>query len=211
MIAVTGDSRGEAGYKHISSDPLVRRMGKEDYLVILGGCGVSEPHIDLDSVISAYRDLPCSVLFLDGVYDDYDLLSEYPVFPWNGGNVQSISRGIYHLMRGQVFTLEGMRILTMGGGLSKDRPDSEKYWTWWPEQEISEKDIDEAGHNLTRAGGKVDCVFTSACPSIWAEDGDRMLDRLVGMVDYRRWYCPGLQVRDPGHKVECVTGIVIQL
>ncbi len=188
MIAVTGDSRGEAGYKRLLSDPVVRTMGEEDYLVILGGCGVTEPHVDLDNVISAYRDLPCSVLFLDGAYDDYDLLSEYPVFPWNGGKIQVISRGIYHMMRGQVFTIGGRKILTMGGALSEDHSESEKYWSWWPEQQISDEDLSEAKSNLDRVGKKVDHVFTSTYPQSWGGGGDQRLDTLLNMVDYGHWY-----------------------
>ncbi len=163
-------------------------MGKEDYLVILGGCGVTEPHADLDAVISAYRDLPCSVLFLDGEHDDYDLLSEYPVFPWNGGKIQVMSRGIYHLMRGQVFTIGGRRIFSMGGSVSQGRKDSEKYWSWWPEQEISDNELIEAESNLAHVGRRVDYVFTSGHPLLWGKDGEPGLDRFVNTVQYRSWY-----------------------
>lgn len=188
MIAVTGDSRGEAGYKRLLSDPVVRMMGKEDYLVILGACGVTEPRIDLDDAISAYRALPCSVLFLDGAYDDYDLLSEYPVFPWNGGKIQVISRGICRLMRGQVFTIGGRKILTMGGAISEDSSESGKYWSWWPDRQISDGDLSEAGKNLDLAGRKVDYVFTSTYPQVWGRCGDQRLDTLLDMVDYGHWY-----------------------
>ena len=213
MIAVTGDSRGEAGYERLASDPVVSTMGKEDYLIILGGCGITEPRIDLDETISAYRDLPCSVLFLDGAYDDYDLLSEYPLFPWNGGKIQVFSRGISRLMRGQVFTLEGKRILTMGGAVSEDRSDSERYWSWWPEQEISEDDLNEAGKNLQSVGNRVDYVFSSACPRTWNDNGDAMLDRVLGMVDYGHWYFSGPEVQNDhlGLNAEYVSGTVVRI
>ncbi len=194
MIAVTGNSWGEAGYKRIASDPVVRRMGKEDYLIILGGCGVTEHGTKHDLMISAYRDLPCSVLFLDGAQDDYDFLSEYPIFPWNGGNIQVISRGIYRLMRGQIFNLEGISVLSMGGALSKDRSEAGKYWVWWPEQEISDTDIREAEGNLMRIGGKVEYVFSSSHPFSWGEGGDQKLDRLLGKIKYNGWYFPSPQI-----------------
>ncbi len=213
MIAVTGDSRGEAGYERLVSDPVVNRMRKEDYLVILGGCGVTEPRADLDKVITAYRDLPCSVLFLDGAYDDYDLLSEYPLFPWNGGKIQVFSRGIYHLMRGQVFTLGGRRFFTMGGAVTPDRSESEKYWSWWPEQDITDEDLIEAKKNLLNVGNKVDYVLSSACPRTWKNDGSEMLDRILDKVDYGHWYFsgPAAQSGCLGLKAEGVSEVVLPI
>ena len=89
MIAVTGDSRGEAGYERLASDPVVSTMGKEDYLIILGGCGITEPRIDLDETISAYRDLPCSVLFLDGAYMITIFFPNILCFRGTGGRYRS--------------------------------------------------------------------------------------------------------------------------
>ena len=51
------------------------------------------------------------------------LLDEYPVEQWHGGNVHKIRPHVIHLMRGQVFELQGRTFFTMGGAQSHDIAD----------------------------------------------------------------------------------------
>ena len=48
------------------------------------------------------------------------MLSAYPITEWNGGKVHKIADNIIHLMRGQVFDIDGIRFFTMGGASSHD-------------------------------------------------------------------------------------------
>ena len=61
-----------------------------------------------------------TILFVDGNHENFDLLNAFPVTEWNGGKVHVIRKNIIHLMRGQVFTIEGIRFFTFGGGQSHD-------------------------------------------------------------------------------------------
>ncbi|MCQ2079826.1 MAG: hypothetical protein MJZ38_07220 [archaeon] len=195
MLAVSGGSLGFEGLYRLSQDEVVQSMGKSDYLIILGNCGVTEVHADFYDNLALYRDLPCSVLFLDGSTDDYDLLSDHPLFPWNGGMTQSMSRGITHLMRGQVFRIDGRTILTMGGCSTVGRTDLGKYYDWYPEQDIFPADLQAAESNLEEVDGKVDLVLTCDCPASWRAGSatdclqtSRCLDDLASLVTYRHWY-----------------------
>ncbi|MCQ2085093.1 MAG: hypothetical protein MJZ21_02980 [archaeon] len=195
MIAITGDTRGIEALYQLSQNDIINSMSKSDFLLILGKCGITEAHTDFHENILMYRDLPCSIMFLDGPHDDYDLLSDHPVFPWNGGMTQNISRSITHLMRGQVFTMGGKTFLTMGGGTTPGRDDFGKYYTWWPEQDIFPQEILAAEYNLAEHGNKVDYVFTCECPTSWKSEisGFRTscsdsLEHLMDKVEYRHWY-----------------------
>ena len=42
---------------------------------------------------------------------------------WNGGKIHRIRSHVLHLMRGQIFELEGYRFFTMGGARSHDIED----------------------------------------------------------------------------------------
>lgn len=49
--------------------------------------------------------------------------ARYPVAEWHGGKVHRIRPHVLHLMRGQIFELEGCRFFTMGGAKSHDIED----------------------------------------------------------------------------------------
>ena len=184
MIAVTGNTLGDSGLDRLFRDATVQSMSRTDFLLIVGGCGVTEARADFQRRVEGYRQLPCSILFLDSSSDDYDLLAEHPVFPWNGGKVQVISRGILHLMRGQVFTIGGRRLFTMGGATTPGRTDLGKYHLWWPEQDIAPEDLAEAEENLSKAGWKADFAFSSTSPL------DDRLRGIYGRLDCRNWFYP---------------------
>ena len=75
----------------------------------------------LERDLKPFSDLPVTVLFVDGNHENFDLLNAYPVEMWKGGKVHNIKPDIIHLMRGQVFEIEGKTIFTFGGAASIDR------------------------------------------------------------------------------------------
>lgn len=213
MFAVTGSTLGECGYLGLLKDPIVQSMSKHDYLVMLGNSGITEPRVDFRETVSKYRDLPCSILVIDGSTDDYDLLSDHPLFPWNGGMTQNLSRNITRLMRGQVFAIQGKTIFSMGGALSKERTDFGKYYDWWPEQEISEEDLMEAESNLAHRE-HVDWVFSCERPACWDSNGGyAILDGLSTRIPYGHWYFSNspYTMEYPEHRATQVGTTVISL
>jgi hypothetical protein len=63
---------------------------------------------------------PFTTLFGSGNHENFDLLAEYPVEDWHGGKVQRIRPSVIHLMRGQVYSIQGKTFFTMGGASSHD-------------------------------------------------------------------------------------------
>jgi hypothetical protein len=47
-------------------------------------------------------------------------LNAYPVEEWHGGKVHKIRPSVIHLMRGQVYELQGKKFFTFGGAQSHD-------------------------------------------------------------------------------------------
>ena len=58
---------------------------------------------------------------MDGNYENFKQLNAYDVDIWNGGKVHFIENEIIHLMRGQVFEIDGTRFFTFGGAYSIDK------------------------------------------------------------------------------------------
>jgi hypothetical protein len=197
MLAVTGPLAGGGRLERLAADPAVGAMGRQDFLVSLGGSGVFAPRTPRGrNAQLILKTLPCSVLFLDGADDDYDRIADYPEFPWNGGMTNDVWRGLTRLCRGQVFTMWGKTFAVMGGAATPGRDDVGKYWTWWPDQDPSERDIDRAVSNLEKHGNRVDWVFTCECPSSWkSEVGGTPLsaasdacEKILETCSYGHWY-----------------------
>ena len=153
------------------------------------------------------EDLPFTIAFVDGNHENFTALSKYPVEEWNGGKVHFLRPHVIHLMRGQIFTLEGRTFFTMGGASSHDvedgilDPASEGYHerllrlliegkrqyrilgqSWWPEELPSEEEYAEARRNLDAYGWTVDYIITHSPPSSLAERLDRQRDELTDFL-----------------------------
>ena len=141
---------------------------------------------------------PFTTLWVDGNHENYDLLAECPGKEWHGGKVQYIAPSIIHLMRGQVYDIDGYRFFTFGGAQSHDieggilEPDDpdfkkkkkqlDKEWaayrinhvSWWKEELPSDEECAEGLRNIEKYGGKVDFVVTHCAPTkiqeIFGED-----------------------------------------
>ena len=130
-----------------------------------------------------------TTLFVDGNHENFDLLGQFPISDWNGGKVQFIRNSVIHLMRGQVYGIDGKRCFTMGGAASHDisggilEPDDPDYKrklnlaynqalpfrinhiSWWKEEMPSDEEYETARKNLDACGWQVDYIFSHCCPS----------------------------------------------
>lgn len=167
------------------------------------------------------EDLPFTIAFVDGNHENFTALSKYPVEEWNGGKVHFLRPHVIHLMRGQIFTLEGRTFFTMGGASSHDvedgilDPASEGYHerllrlliegkrqyrilgqSWWPKELPSEEEYAEARRNLDAYGWTVDYIITHSPPSSLAERLDRQRDELTDFLE---------EIRQKGSYRRCVS------
>ena len=116
MIYVTGDVHGDVSRFRAAA----RRLKKGDVLVVCGDFGLL-----WDGSKKEQRRLRrlarrrYTVAFLDGQHENYDLLAAYPEAEWNGGRVQQLAPNIVHLLRGELYTIEGKRCFAFGGGESE--------------------------------------------------------------------------------------------
>lgn len=127
-IFITGDIHANPGERFSSSNfSRGRELTKEDYVIILGDFGLiwnKDEESDYEAYWLNWLDSkPWTTLFIDGNHENYDRLNDYSKYPceeWCGGLVQKIRPSIIHLCRGEVFDIDGKRILAMGGAASHD-------------------------------------------------------------------------------------------
>lgn len=165
MIYVTGDTHGEQARWTKANFPMINQLTNEDYVIVCGDFGylfwgTEEEKAFLDQL----EKKKFNILFVDGNHENFPLIFSYPEEIWNGGRVHRIRKNIIHLMRGQVFTISGYTIFTMGGAFSIDRHCRQKDISWWPEELPGEEEYEEARKNLKQADYKVDYIITHAAP-----------------------------------------------
>lgn len=197
MIYVTGDFHGEMQRFRA---PALRRLKAGDELIICGDFGFLWDGGEREKKgLQKIGKLKYKVLFLDGTHENFDLLNAYPVEEWNGGKVHHISGGLYHLMRGQVFSLEGEKLFTFGGGESAEKQLRMAAGKWWACELPSLDEMREGVSNLWKHEMKVDYIFThepppnTECGPLRSRPARRnQLDAYFGQimkqVQYRKWF-----------------------
>ena len=199
MIFITGDTHIPLDIEKLNDNFYEKQMmTKKDYLIICGDFGgVWDGSPERTRILSSLNRQRFTTLFIDGNHENFHLLNQYPVMQWNGGLAHRIKSSIYHLMRGQVFTLQGKTFFTMGGGNSADKMYRVPGISWWAEEMPSEKEYQTARLNLKRVGQKVDYIVTHTAPLsvvryFYEPDDERKLNEFLEEVkqttDYKKWF-----------------------
>ncbi len=208
MIYITGDTHGSQARLSRETMPFADRWTKRDTLIICGDFGYlfnGGPKEELALRELSFR--PYTIAFVDGNHENYNLLANYPAIAWRGGMARRIRRNVYHLMRGQVFEMEGHTIFTLGGGFSIDRARRYEGVDWWPAEMPAPEEYETARRSLLRCDYDVDYVITHAAPEkimkqIFGDhEGEKELNDflqwMVENVTYKRWYFGHLHMDAP--------------
>lgn len=163
MIYVTGDTHGIASR---FNDPRLKSLKHGDTLIVCGDFGFlwngSKDEINILKKLSKKK---YNICFVDGTHENFDMLNSIKIKKWNGGKVHHIASNIFHLMRGQVFEIEGTKIFTMGGGESPDIDIRFEMDTWSDLEIPTREELVEGVENLQKYGGKVDLIITHEPPA----------------------------------------------
>ena len=204
MIYITGDTHGMIDWEKLNTTrfPEQKQLTKDDYLIILGDFGGVWGDDGEDRyVIKTYEKRNFTTLFIDGNHENHDLLDSYPVEEWHGGKIHKISNSVFHLMRGQVFEIDGKTFFTMGGAESTDKQYRKEGVSWWAREMPSIEEYEEAVVNLEKHGGKVDCILTHCAPEMTlaalnmpyvyfrsSNELTKFFDTLAQTIQFEDWY-----------------------
>lgn len=201
MIYVTGDTHCPIDIDKLEPEQFTEGLGlcKDDYVIICGDAGFcwwGRDDIDREWQQWCQR-RTWTTLFIDGNHENHSKLAAMRKTCWNGGEVHRINDSLIHLMRGQVYDIDGKTIFTMGGGTSIDKDRRLPYRSWWPEEMPGTDEYKTAIRNLSSHDWKVDYVLTHEAPSSLLgkmEAGFRydgltaFLERVDRKLEYKKWY-----------------------
>lgn len=192
MVYITGDTHGDYDIFKLRESKNLFKEG--DTLIICGDFGAiwypedSEKRYIMEEkmTLGFYKSLPCDVCFIDGNHENYDRLYSFPVVDYKGGKAHKIADNVFHLMRGEIFTIENQTFLAMGGAASHDIQDGvlEKddpriiewmkdrfkmfrinHLSWWKEEVPSMEEREHCYENIEKHNFQVDVVLTHEAPA----------------------------------------------
>ena len=164
MIFITGDKHGQL-YPFLHNSAF-KRIKKSDTLIICGDFGFL-----WDKSIKEYKNLKWlskrryTIAFIDGCNDNMNIINQYPASVWNGGNVRFISKNIIYLMQGELFNIEGKKVLAFGGGFNENISEDFDVNNWWPENFQTKRYVDNVIKNIEKANGEFNIIISHETPS----------------------------------------------
>ena len=192
MIYITGDTHAEFRRFNTMNFPEQKEMTKDDYVIICGDFGgvwfdKNHPYFKEQKSWLDWLELkPFTTLFVDGNHENFDLLYAMPVENWHGGKVHKVNTSVFHLMRGEMFNIDGLKFFTFGGASSHDIDDGiidDKDWkkeakrfkklgktmfrvnhvSWWEQELPSDDELTHATETLEKYNYECDFFVSHCC------------------------------------------------
>lgn len=200
MIYVTGDTHADYDISKLNTGRFPQQKGltKSDYVIICGDFGLVWDGSRREAYWQKWlSNKNFTTLFVDGNHENFDALRMIPHEEKFGGQVRQIAPDIYHLDRGQVLTIDGQKIFTMGGARSVDKHLRIEHLSWWEEELPSKEEMDRAIEALDAVDWKVDYVISHCAPKSVQHrinpyyENDTLtsfFERVQQDLQFKRWY-----------------------
>ena len=205
MIYLTGDIHGDP-WRIVH---FCRRMepGKDDIIVLLGDVGANFFGGQRDEAVKAMLDM-CGAKLLC-IHGNHEMrpwnVPGYALKEWHGGKVwvQDDFQNLLFAKDGEIFDLEGLKCIAIGGAYSVDKPMRlARGYGWWADGQPS--DEIKAYVEAQLRANQVDVVLSHTCPFKYEpvemflsgvdqsgvdDSTERWLDKIEETIDYKEWYC----------------------
>ena len=206
MIYDTGDIHANQ-YKWV--EQIHPALSSGDILIVNGDFGIgfwNGRYWSEETFFDWISEQEYTVLFVDGNHENFNKLNDYPVELWNGGRVHKIRHNLIHLMRGEVYNIDGISVFAFGGGYSIDKYRRQENVSWWRQEMPSEEEYKNAEKHLQKVDYQVDYIITHTAPSesvyylsvmqrlavnknvVEEQPLNTFLDHIRQQVTYKHWY-----------------------
>jgi hypothetical protein len=175
-VVLAGDWHGNAPQALNVIDYAVREDIKT--IIQVGDFGIwqdDKPY--LNKLQKRLGDHDIILYFIDGNHEDFPRLYVKKMME---DGTRKVRDNIFHLPRGFRFTWEGYSVLALGGAASIDKPFRREGRSWWPEELITEADVE-----ASIAGGKVDILIAHDSP---ATAPNSITDDPYGQLNAARYF-----------------------
>lgn len=209
-IYITGDLHGELSLPSRLSGkkfPEGKQMTKDDFVIIAGDFGViwdNNPYNKTEIYLLNWLDeRKWTTIFIDGNHENFFRLSLFPIEERWGGKVRKINDSIFHLQRGEIFTLQEKKFFCFGGAESWDKDMRREGVSIWPEEVPNYEEKEYGLQNLKKHQYCVDYIVSHTIPKsivkmiIGSDNANKgkkdstcdYLEQIAQQVQYERFFC----------------------
>lgn len=189
-IYITGDVHATIDIQKIKDWELNYAPTSNDILIICGDFGGIWFGNEKDDIeLDWWADRQFTTLFVDGNHENHDALNNYEVVELYGGRAHRIRHNLFHLMRGEIYTIENKKFFAFGGAQSTDRQYRTPYISWWPNELPNKAEIDYAIENLDKNNWEVDYIITHCIDSklLYQIDKSFQTDNLTDFLSFIKY------------------------
>lgn len=161
-IFITGDKHGAIFL--LSRFAEIHQIDEGDILLIAGDAGYVWDEDYSYTVETVAQLFPGILAFIDGNHENHAILNRLKEFEWNGGLVHQVGERIFHLMRGEVYSIFGKNFFVLGGARSTDKDRRTEGVSWWQEEEPSKEEILHAEEMLRKHKDTIAYIITHETP-----------------------------------------------
>ena len=203
MIYLTGD-------KHANLEKLNKIPSKKgDVIIILGDFGVLWNRQKLyeeneKKQLEIAKNKGHDILWLDGNHENFDRIERLGTIEKYGDEVGVVTDNVFHLRRGNIYTIEDKKFFVFGGGISIDKMFRVPHISWWEQEIPNFKEYKNGLDNLEKAGKKVDYILTHEGPFSIVDallrkkthgslknsgyDLPKYLEEIKNNTEFKHWY-----------------------
>ncbi len=205
MVYYTGDIHG--GKFEIVRLCKRMKLTNDDIIVILGDVGLNYYEDERDAELKhAFSKLKPTIFCIHGNHEIRpENIQTYRTKEWNGGVVwyEEQYPNILFAKDGEIFTMDGLRHLVIGGAYSVDKYFRiRRNYGWWPDEQPSEEIKAYVEQQIQ--GQHFDVILSHTCPfkyepveaflpmidqSTVDTSTERWLDKIEETVCYDAWLC----------------------
>lgn len=191
MIFITSDTHGEI---ERFDDKQYKQVKRGDTLIILGDFGfIWKNSKEQKKYLKKIAKMPFRTLFIDGLNEDFETLSEFETTDFFGAKASEIVKDkVFYIHRGEIFELDDAKILCFGG------TDNFEFDLYSDKYMPVQSDFDNCMINLEKHNFNVDYILThipSGNISRFINLGSYTMsaqmdffDTLESKVTYKKWY-----------------------
>lgn len=191
VIFITGDTHGDLDDLN---DRRLKGLKKGDKLIVTGDFGFiwdnSEKELKNLKKLSKKK---FDILFVDGAHENHERLKAFREVDLYCAKGYRIDHNIYCLKRGEIYTIDGLQVLAIGGGLDPHIHDESEHPLSMP----TDEELAYAVENIRSRRLRVDIIVTHEPPasvkrvvdrSAAVNDLNLFLDTVLRNTRFRCWY-----------------------
>lgn len=206
MLYVTGDMHGDES--RIAKNRLSMLRGG-DTLVVCGDFGFLWDDSARERALrKKLEKRNYTICFVDGTHENFELLNRCPVVDWNGGKAHKLQSNVFHMLRGEMYTIEGKTVFTMGGGENPDVDFLEESISANDKAAIpTDQEMLDGVNRMEQVGFHCDYIITHEPPSkvkeflMLGESAtfrvtalNAYFDELQAQCEYKRWFFGSMHI-----------------